>query len=264
MRSVKLDGKTTGFIVEIVGNRERYLKTSTGIRIFDNLQIAKITANTYVKDSKFNYHIKCDNGKIIPMDYTQYMGNGKYQAVVDDELIEIVEKRNYSTVEFKYLVFANGDTERTPKEQGPKCNKELYKLLKYCLEMELIEDDPDNKVTRIKRRRGEFILYLKGTTTQIHIMTISNMMEMNQQRKEKGKLKVFPFMKEMDKFKCFYLYTCKDWSESKRLEGDSHAKKVIDRIMKRLVEETKEYDNIPFKYVDLTGRGYILLEGMED
>ena len=255
MRSVQLDGKTTGFIVEILDSKERYLKTSTGIRIFDNLQIAKITANTYVKDSKFIYHIKCDNGKIIPMDNTQYMGNGKYQAVVDNELIEIVEKRNYSTVEFKYLVFANGDTERTPKEKGPQCYKELYKLLKYCVELELVEDDPENKVTRIKRRRGEFILYLKGTTTQIHIMGISNMMDMNQNRKKNGNQKVFPFMKEMDKFRCFYLYTCKDWSESKRLEGDQRAKNVINRIMERLTQETKEYDDIPFKFVDIVGRG---------
>ena len=261
MRSVKLNGKTTGFIVEIVGRRDHYLKTSTGIRIFDNLRIAKITAHAYIKNAKFRYHIKYEDG-FVSLDDTQYMGNGKYQAVTAyGEIIEIVEKRVYSSVLFKYLVFANGDTERTPKDKGIQCNRELTKLLKYCINLELLEDDPDAKVTRVKKDKGEFILYLKGTTSQIHIMSISTMMDKNQLRKKEGKIGVLPFKKEMDKFKCFYLYTCKDCSESKRLDGDDKTNKVIERILHRLDEETKEYDNIPFKSVNVDHEGYLLLEG---
>ena len=242
---IELNGKTTGFFVEVEDNNtKKYITTSSGIRIFDNLEIAKVTANRFVTDQKFSYHIRLED-QDIPLADTQYIGDGVYQAVdKDGNLIDIKELRRYTTTSLGYLIFRNGDKLRIAKEEGFAAQKDLMKVIKWAFEVILLNNTNCCGITKLKKRRGEFVASIRGTSSKIHVLRVNRLMELNQERKEAG-LHAFPFRKEVDKYCCFYIYTTKDISESKNLRGESRTKEVLNTFIDLISTEFKE---IPFKY----------------
>ena len=254
---IELNGKTTGFFVEVEDNNstKKYITTSSGIRLFDNLEIAKTTANRFVNDQKFTYHIRLED-QDIPLADTQYIGNGVYQAADDDgNLIDIKELRRYTTTSLGYLIFRNGDKCRVAKEDGFTAQRDLMKVIKWAFEVILLNNTDCCGITKLKKKRGEFVASIRGTTSKIHVVRVNRLMEINQERKEQD-MHAFPFRKEVDKYLCFYIYTTKDISESKNLRGESRTKEVLNTFVNLISTEFKE---IPFKYEPMETARFVQL-----
>ena len=263
-KRIELNGSSTGFVVEVVGGTgtNKYILASGKPRIFDNLEVARITANRYCTNKKFCYHIKVDQNNMIPLEQFQKLESGEYQTVIDDTILTVKEKRSYCTTGFGYLVFNDGDSRRIEdKDEGFKIQKELFReCINWVTPILLLQQTDSCGISKIKRKNGEVILDVNGTTGKVHICFINKMMSQNQQRKEEG-LRVLPFDKSLDKYTCFYVYSTKDMSESKNLRGNEHINEVINTIVKLIQEEFA--NKYPLKYKKLESDRYVVLEEEE-
>ena len=114
---VTLDGENYGITVESVGKKTKFVsfKDDT-VRIFKNLDIAKIITKDIVGSNKARYYFYLD-GKTVPLDNCIYY-NGKYQYIDREENIRYIiqEFKEFKTLSVGYLCFEDGDTVRCEKK----------------------------------------------------------------------------------------------------------------------------------------------------
>ena len=177
---------------------------------------------------------------MINLDDCQYIGEGKYQAVINDTVETIVEKRRFAASHLGYIIFDNGDTARVNKADGPKIRNDMRKIIKWALEVLTVCYTGCCGISRVKKDKGQFIAQVKGTTARIHIECISKMMDLNQERKEAG-LRVFPYDKNLDKYICFYVYATKDMSESRKLRADERVDEIINEFVRIINDEFPDH-----------------------
>ena len=127
---VTIDGETSGIVVESIGKKNKFVSFKDGtIRLFKNLDIAKIITKDIIGDNKAKYYIDF-NGKTIPLDECIFY-NGKYQYIDkgNDVRYIIEELKDFKTLSCGYLCFEDGDTVRCNKKYGIKRQKELMNII---------------------------------------------------------------------------------------------------------------------------------------
>lgn len=213
-----------------------------GPRVFNNLELAKVMATLLTKNKmELKYHIQVNhNGKIIRKQISdcQYIDD-HYEFFVSTnkedkpELFEVYEKVSRKAVHVGYIFFDDAETSRIDKEQGKQYQYDLLQLIKEAAET--IFKYSGNIGSFSKLKRGQTIK-LKNSTTEIHILNISKLMDVNQSRRAHG-LRCFPFIKEVDKFRSFYVIVDKDVAESTKTESNAKAIDIINTMIEMLNDE---------------------------
>lgn len=265
IKNIKLDGMQSGIIVKVRNSgKGKFPKFVTLAdkktpRLFNNLEIAKLTAKILIPNAKFEYLITVysDDESITANLNKCRIYNGCYQFFYNDDLYIVHELNIRRTSQMGYLCFENGDTERCEKSYGIKRQYELLDVVtNSCIAIfqENLKDVGISSITNNTNK--EVVISLKGTTAKIHIMLNCRLMDLNQAAKNENK-KCLKFNKDMDKFTTLYVYTEKDKSETKRLEADQKLETMLGYINDDLVEY---YSDLNPKFVWIDMPGYIDLE----
>ena len=275
---VKLNGKTTGIAAKVTyknnGKKRFILTKENNIRLFDNVDVARTVAKT-VKgiEPYIEYFIVLSDEKMFsinscrkirggykvydPENETMVSVKGGYN-VYDKEtnsILFIEEKHERKVINFNYLVFEHGDTNRTEKKYGYKRMYALYNLILQAIQDSTMSND-EFGISKVEAYNNEIIAHIKGCTSKIHINSNSLLMDINQARKEIGE-NVFPFVKEMDKFTTFYVYISRDVTEPIRIESENKALDQLNKIVEIIncIDETLCAEVVP-----VNCKCYILLE----
>ena len=255
---IYLDGTKNGIAVKVTytdSKKHRFIVTKENkIRLFDNLRVAKAVAKTVAGiEPKIEYFIFV-NEKMYPLNQV-YKSHEVYKIIdkESNEIINVREKMEYKASNFSYLVFENGDTVRCEKKYGYDRTNELFNEIAGAIELAFIDNFAEFGIEYTESYRSEFVIRLRNCTGAIHICTNSNLMDINQCRKEEGE-KVFPFIKNMDKFLTFYVYISRDSSEPIRVNSEERALKLLNRIVEHLYTIDAEAEA---KVVKVDSKGYI-------
>ena len=255
-----IDGETNGIVVKTkvteTNKKSRYitLQDKTTHRLFNHLELAKITAGIIMPGKRFEYYIRLGNNAIVNIDYCNKVGNA-WHFVLNDTLYIVKEKNSRRTMHLGYICFENGETQRCDRDYGTKRQKELMNIIRDEL-MALLCENINGGVSSIKKDGKEYIVNLKNTTAKIHIMYGSKLMDYNQTKKAAGE-RCLPFIKDMDKYLTFYLYSDRDRTETAKLRADEKANTIINYMMSDLVSI---YPDLNVKYVPVDYSGYVGLE----
>ena len=266
--NVQFDGLYSGILVGIKNDnspKEKFIMMDSSRRIFNNLRVAKMVAPMIIKGGEFTYYIKhAMSDDLININRCMYCEKTHTFQFIDQNdgiIYNFKEKRTCKLSNFGYLIFENGDTVRTEKEYGFNRQKELMSIIVDEACRLLGEKWEGYGITRIERKRKEIVLHIKSTTTKIHIVTNSKLMDINQAKtlanETDPRVKRIPFIKTMDKFVTFYVFATRDLCEGRRLEGEEKAMEIINVLLSRL---QKYYPEITPKMEIIDFLGYIDLE----
>lgn len=256
-----LDGVDKGIAVEILGKenneKNKFMMYQNKYRLFPNIEVAKIVAKFLYPENRYRLYIYLGDNLLYRLTDIQVINNALHMYTDDDKYHIITQTRKYSSNIFGYMVFEDGDTVRCDaKTYGHKRQYELIKLIRDTAQGILMEKWPQFGITQIEKRQREYILHIKGTTAKIHFLHGAQLMDINQERKEKGQ-KCFVFDKNMDKFTTFYVFIDRDVAESKGIEGISHANNLLTTIVSDLQEF---YPDLNPKFVPIERNCYVELE----
>lgn len=237
--NIQLDGTISGIIVQVNNDgKVHYISSKNGCaRLFNNLEIAKFMANSITGGEKVALYIRTKELGDINISRCRYIKKTREFQFIDLDnytVYNIKEKRTHNLDNLAYLIFDNGDTVRISKEIGPQRQRELIENIRYVCSIILGQK---KGITLVEKKRKELIIHISGTTTKVHIMYNSKVMDINQYKSQIPGVKRIPFLKEMDKFTTFYILSSKDVNESKQIEGEAKAAEVISII----IEYLKEY-----------------------
>ena len=258
-KNLIIDGEVNGIVVKTkaaANRKSRFITLQDKVtpRLFNNLQVAKVTAGIIIPGRKFEYFIKIGNNNLVNIDYCNNI-NDTWQFVVNDTLYIVKEKHSRRTMHLGYICFENGEIERCDRQYGTKRQKELMNIIRDELTA-LVCENIDGGISSIEKDGKEYIINLKNTSAKIHIMYGSKLMDLNQTKRSAGK-RCLPFIKDMDKYLTFYLYSDKDRTESAKLEASDKATKIIEYIIDDL---QNIYTDLNVKYIPVDYNGYIGLE----
>lgn len=260
---VNFDTEKVGIVVQIAnanGNLPKYMTLDRKPRLFNNLRVAKIMANSSIEGGKFNYWIHWDNMEnLININRCRYDKKNHIFQFIDNEtktIYNFKEIRTNKVSNMGYLIFDNGDTVRTEMEAGRKRQAELLNIVAgVCTDL-LVEKWEEYGITRIENRRKELVVHIKSTTAKIHIAFNSRIMDINQEKGLTPGKKRLPFIKSMDKYVTFYVFVAKDVAEGKRIGGEEKAKYILDNIIgdlqKYYPETNAKFEPVEYaKFIDL-------------
>ena len=257
--TIKFDGENSGIIAQIKnvnGNKIRFITLNNKPRLFNNIDVARIMAGVIMEDNSFSYWIYTGSMKnIININKCKYNKRRHTFQYIDMEnkvIYNFIEERKHRLSNLGYLVFDEGDVKRTDKEIGVLRQKELVGYIADIASGLLGEKWEDYGVSLIEVKRKEVVLHIKSTTTKIHIASNSKIMDINQAKGLTPGVKRIPFIKSMDKFVTFYVFSSKDIGEGKRVGGDEKAKYIIDCIVNDLKRYYPE-SNPKLERIDYTG-----------
>jgi hypothetical protein len=253
---VKLDGEINGVIVKVADSNKYIIGKDKMPRLFNNLAVAKVIARSIIPDTRFEYFFKLGD-IVVSLDDCQQLRDKTWSYFKNGHHMKIKEYHMNKTMNLGYICFEDGDTERCDKDYGYTRQHELMNYIGDVLVNILYCKGDKYAITSIKRIHKEFIVSIKGTTSKIHILYNSKLMDFNQSRKAID-AKCLPFRKEMDKYLTFYLYATKDCSESLRLEAEDKVSTIIEYIMEDL---DYNHEDICPKYISVnSGNRYIEIE----
>lgn len=255
-----LDGISKGIAIEILGKenneKSKFMMYQDKYRLFPNLEVAKVVAKFMYPDNRYKLYIYLGGKWLYSLSDAQQVNNALHMHI-DGKYYVINQTRKYTSNIFGYLVFEDGDTVRCDaKTYGHKRQYELIKLIREASQEILMEKWPQFGITQIEKRQREYILHLKGTTAKVHFLHGAQLMDINQDRKEKGQ-KCFVFDKNMDKFTTFYVFIDRDFAESKAINGIDHAYELLMTIVGDL---QNLYPDLNPKYVPIERNCYVELE----
>lgn len=251
---VLFDGNDYGIAVEYVSAvGKQFIRYNKAIRLFKSLELAKVICRAMVEGCHCNYYISA-RGKLIPLSDCLVKNNEYYYIDLNEAIpVRTIFKDNIvkKITNIGYLVFEDGDTTRCDKKYGYKRCKVL---MNYVTDMATnILENQGEIISIEKLSNSELVLHMKNTTGEIHIVSNSRLMDINQERKSKSE-RAIPFIKEMDKFVTLYVYAIKDCFEPLRIDSNAQMIEVMTQILHML------QDNIPEalpKFVDVEFSGYI-------
>lgn len=247
----KLDGKDNGFALWIYEEERFVQNTYNKTLLFKSLDLAKVyIANQCNILNPYNYKvliILSDRGEI---DFNNVYGDEDtdiYYYYDNDELIAIEPDCNEQVLSLGYYVFEEGDTIQTQKEYGKRRQKELFRYINESF-ADIMKYS--SKIAKINRDRNNHLcISIANSTSKIHVCFNSQIMTLNQERKELG-IRCLPYEKEIDKYTTIYTYITRDFSEPKSFNSDKVAKEVfynsITFINDKHPEALCRYRNVKF------------------
>lgn len=218
------------------------------IRLFNNLEVAKIVAKLYYPDCTYEYYFKVDN-ILIKRSLCQKISDRKYQVFANNIQYDIEELYTYRITDIGYIVFENADTQRYNTKDA------IPKMIEYYNNIEdittnILLDNLECGIEYINASKHEIVLKIKNTSARIHILQNSKLMDINQDRKNKNQ-RALPFDKAMDKFLTFYVYISKDYSEPIKNDGDTKSQTVLEYILSDLKDLYKENQEANPRYITI-------------
>lgn len=265
LKHVVLDGKSNGICIWIYGNENFILNKDGSIKLFTSLKLARTylavveniknpySYHVYIKIGDLKIDIECA-GKVMNIPemsddkeyYSFYLENGDRYFCSES----VTEK----VTSIGYYVFENGDSERTAKEIGYKKEKMLKKAIKKCAENVLLYPNQDATIdSETKDRYGNLCFTIKNTTAKIHICFNSQIMDINQERKEDSN-RCIPYDKSMDKFSTIFCFATQDMNEPVGF-GSKEKTNTVIRYIKELLED--EYPELDPRYIPISFNGVI-------
>lgn len=155
------------------------------------------------------------------------------------------ETNNEIVTHIEYIIFENGDTERTDSSIGIKKSKEFFKIVKKSFEKLILK-----KKLRFMKKEKHVYVQVKNSTEKIHILYNSQIMDINMERRNEG-IRCIPYEKCMDKFCTIFIYVTRDNDDT----SESKYKEVLDDIITNLKENYSEL-NPKTKVVNFKGNIY--------
>lgn len=276
---ITIDGVKAGIVVELINSTNPDNITRSYItvpdedgsrinRLFNNLEVAKITAKLYYPDSDYEFYFQFIESRtnqpiIVSRKLCHHKQPGLYQFIDGDVIYDIKELYIHRITETGYFVFDNGDTSRYEGTDGFEKQQDNIVLIEN-IASDIIADNwsLDTAIEHIDYHKGECILKVKNTTSRIHILYNTKIMKINQTRKAQGR-NMFPFNKNMDKFLTLYVYISKDYSEPIKVNGDVSSTTLIGYIEEDLKKYAEVNNMVEPKYVSTNNKN-IKMEGLYD
>ena len=240
--TVVLDGLNHGFVIYSMITQD-YVRNKTGkIVLFRNIDLARVYAAVVKKlYNPYDYSLYiCIYDSFIDYEFFE-MIDGCYQlyATFDDTTnmkYFIKPTVNINVKRIGYFVF-NGGEATTNKEKGvAKCNTYRTVLLNTLNDL-LKHPDIKPNISSITKDIYGFCASVKNSTAKIHICYNSQIMTINQERKNNG-LRALRFDKDMDKYTTLYCFVTIDQAEIVHFNGIENAMSIIDTIAKNVVNGT--------------------------
>lgn len=136
-----------------------------------------------------------------------------------------------------YIVFENGDSEKSDRSYSLSRNVDLYNQIKHTASNMMNYTDKIESCT--VDEHSHFTLNLAKSTARIHICSCSQLMDLNDERKALG-YRVLPFAKNMDKYLTFYIYT--SYIVQERDANLSNLRSTRDLFMEYLAQDMSLVD----------------------
>lgn len=242
IKNVKLDGKQYGVIVYLYELKDYLRSADKTLKLFKSVELAKvyIASNNIRNPHKYRLMFSL-NDRIIDFMIAQKINNG-YELYINDMKYVLEEGGSDKVIEIGYLNFEESDkkfinqTYRTVKELASKVAR-TYDINTPTL----------SSVAKDKNKH--LCCNVKDSTAKIHICYNSQIMDLNQKRKEK-ETRCIPYEKSMDKYGSLFFYVTKDVSEPPEIEGLVKSRYIISQIIESLNNEygiITSKKNISFK-----------------
>lgn len=262
---ITLDGKVNGFAIHDAATDSFVTNKSGAIVLFRNIDLARIyAANVRHLTNPYNYDLCiCITGSMIQYDYFE-MIDGIYQlyATCDDEETKyFVKPTVIKTInKIGYLVVNNG--ERVfDKNRGANLSNTFYNEALNSLFRIIKTPSIEPNISSINKDMYGICAQLKNSTAKIHICYNSNIMSINQKRKEEG-LRAFRFSKEMDKYTTLYTFIEIDKCEPEWFEGIKQAEQILKMVTESMVANNDAIDSCTYSEIELLWP--IPFEGSDD
>lgn len=203
--TVKLNGYNKGFCIYVY-SKDAFLTDKKKKRLyFKNLEEAKLYAYKQYPNS-YNYKLWIMFDKIeVSFDDVEYI-NGYYEYYdLEHNTLYLIEEINKELVtSIGYFVFEDGDNPESKNKISDEKYGEYYDTIISAFESIIYNDM--NAEGLLTDNYGNLMLKMKNSAIKFHILCNSEIMDVNLIRKE-NKQRCIPFIKSMDKFKTFYLYS---------------------------------------------------------
>ena len=213
---------------------------------FKNMELLKASLEREkIKNYKIGFIISDDKlDEPMFIDYSEvikkkYYSGCYYQAISDNNIIEIVPIVREKMFKCGYISFTDNPQERIVSyQEGKELNNRLYNMVKeaasYLLRCGVIKScEKDESICPIDSENlSPFKYSLYGTTTTFRIMRGFELIKINENRKACGN-KVLPFKANFDKYKNIYFCFCRDENEFK---GDKVYHNIAEDIEKKIMD----------------------------
>lgn len=218
------------------------------------LYATKVKKMTNPLDYDLNIVIGFKNEKgeveesIISYDKFDFV-NGSYQLYAEDGYIyNIKPVTKFSIVKMGYIVF-NSNEPIEDVEAGKKISFENFENVKEAANTIIKFPNKPYTLKSIKRYYTNMALEVKNTTASINVMYNSQIMNVNQNRKNAG-LRIFQFDTSMDKYNTLYIYI-----QTEYYEPDYFKPKTLNRCMNTLnclmTELNKKRPDAKLHFIDI-------------
>ena len=278
---LELDSRNYGFAIRVSGNVKTTLKRTSEFLagkdnrpiLYNNVQIALLSVKMKYYLSPKDVSIKLikyesDKNRIIILcDYNDMFdcGNGLLQFISKDKIYFVKQTHIDSVLDIRYVVFEDGDNNRTEKEYGHKRQKQLFHMLKNAA---VSAFKYSGIIDGIHVQAEEIIISLKNSSAKIHMCSNGNIARYNTARKEQDGVmppqftRCIPYDKVMDKYTTIYCYTAKDNSEPSDFGFSGDIMKDVEYIFGEILEylkgEEQYNENLKPKYSKVEFKGVIL------
>jgi hypothetical protein len=246
--NLTMNGRTIGIgIYSILENCQLTTKNGAPL-LFKNISQAKIYAEnakglTNPLDYDFSIVI---NGSVIDYNAVDFV-DGAYQLYASDgNIYNIKPIEKFAVEKIGYIVF-NGNKRIASPDEGKKANLAIIEAVKDAANNIARFPNRPNTFESIKRMYDCMTLKIKKTSGAINILCNSQIMNINQNRKNYN-LRVFHFDREMDKFNTLYFFIQREYYEPEYFGTIDKCTAAMDNLINEI---KKTRPDVELKYMDL-------------
>ena len=265
VKMITLNGISKGFAIYLEEQKDfirdecksnEAVVVQPNIKLFENLETAKAELFSrfsitdpydykiwlFVDDKRIDYY----NIHYIEPYYEYYDEDGVHYYIQET----VTEK----VVNIGYFIFEDGEEKKIcdPKI-GTKKSKQLYGYIKDVVSLLVSFPDLSTAIERVYRDSNGFLcLKIKGSTSKIHILYNSQIMDLNMKRRDDN-IRCIPYDKNFDKYKSIFIFTTKDPSD---YDYKNHENSLIELILEEL---NFNYPESNPRYIPVQFNGNIFL-----
>ena len=236
----------------------KYKKTSTDPIRFSSMELAKMAADAIFTSNNdrvsYTLVITTKTGR-KEYDMKEAMEIDGYFQLYDlkKNIKYYIKGKSEPKVRWiGYISLDNGFHERKDKNYGIQRSKYLFEALENSMQKLMLSNE-NNGISEIRKTSNrEYTLCVKNSSAKIHIMGNSNIMDLNQRRKEKGE-RVIPFEKNVDKFLTIYVYITTENNELKFFNSAEKALDVLHNLINDAYNNNEDLDSLDLIEVEFTG-----------
>lgn len=244
-----------GIVVSDVKNNYVIGRTG-GPRVFNNFNIAKVMCRILVpKVSFLKYYIQIPElGTRKSINDCQFIDD-HYEFFHNGELHQVYEKNTRKAMDLGYILLEDAEATRLTSDVGAPRLNNLQNSIVAAAESYFNNGDDTCYIKDFNVSRREICINVTNSTTKIHILHISKLMDINQDKRSHKEM-CFPFRKDLDKYKSLYVMIEKDCSESIKTKSVEKAEEIVQIIIDSLKKDGMDVRYEPIS----TNKFYIRFE----